>query len=174
MTPSIITDDFLDVTDLAKVAGCNYSVWFGRSLWDWCQQPETATGLWSKAGGLLCSLSCIPDETLRVGGPVKLKTAGEKVVVDLVSWVSPSDTRVIYLSLSGFGQHGRPANRIAATISVRPKRAERKPESIPFYFLCGLCDAKWFAEARAACCPRCRTPGRSQEQVAPPWWQGRT
>ena len=57
MTLSITTDDFLDVTDLAKVAGCDFAVWFSRSLSDWCQQSETGSGLWSKKQADSCALS---------------------------------------------------------------------------------------------------------------------
>lgn len=45
---------------------------------------------------------------------------------------------------------------------------------IPFYFVCSLCDAKWFAETPAAWCPRCRTSSTSNERLTPPWWKGAT
>jgi hypothetical protein len=159
--------EFFDVTELATTAGCDFDVWFNRVLWDWCHLSAPNNGLWSKAGGLLCSLSCIAEDNLRIGGPVQLKTAGEKVVVDLAPWPKHSDSRITLVSLCETGQSGTTANCIAA--SIPPHQPEAKGGSIPFYFVCELCDAKWFAETRTAHCPRCRTRNSSRERLIPPW-----
>lgn len=173
MILSTTTDDFFDVTDLAKAAGCDLAVWFSRSLWDWCQQSETSTGLWSKAAGLLRLLSRIPDDTLSVGGQVQLSYGGEKIIIDLASWTSPSDTRVTLVSLSETVRHDRPTNRITAKSTISPNNAGAQHEFIPFYFICELCDANWFAETQAADCPRCHTHNHSKERIVPPWWKDR-
>jgi len=43
--------------------------------------------------------------------------------------------------------------------------------SIPWYFVCSVCAAKWFAEAPKCRCPRCGTLSTSDEKIEPPWWR---
>ena len=38
-----------------------------------------------------------------------------------------------------------------------------------FYFVCGQCEAKWFADRSDVCCPRCGRDATSTERLVPPW-----
>lgn len=38
-----------------------------------------------------------------------------------------------------------------------------------WYFVCGQCEAKWFADLQVCDCPRCGTPGPAGEKLIPPW-----
>lgn len=38
-----------------------------------------------------------------------------------------------------------------------------------FYFVCGECNAKWFAPVARARCPRCDKRALSGERQTPPW-----
>lgn len=51
--------------------------------------------------------------------------------------------------------------------------AEWREEShdVPWYHVCERCNAKWFAIARRATCPRCERRSHSMERLVPPWWR---
>ena len=38
-----------------------------------------------------------------------------------------------------------------------------------WYFVCRVCNAKWFASDRVNRCPRCGTPAVATEKIVPPW-----
>ena len=45
-------------------------------------------------------------------------------------------------------------------------------DSIPFYFVCSRCDAKFFNPVSTSDCPRCGNEGlESNERIHPPWQQ---
>lgn len=49
---------------------------------------------------------------------------------------------------------------------------EASPNSPPaanYYFVCGICNAKWFAATPRAHCPRCDGRSFSGERQTPPW-----
>jgi hypothetical protein len=41
--------------------------------------------------------------------------------------------------------------------------------SVPFYFVCVRCEAKWFFARGSSACPRCSAMCESIEQLTPPW-----
>lgn len=47
--------------------------------------------------------------------------------------------------------------------------SRERSQDIPWYHVCERCNAKWFAIARRATCPRCERRSRSTERLVPPW-----
>lgn len=163
---------FCNVSELARVAGCDFEVLFDHSLWDWCQESNHGEGLWSKAGGLLCSLSCISLDELKVGGLVRLKSAGQKILVELAWQENQTGQSLLVASLP------TGADDSSSLPKLNPTGGATEPSQSParqlaFYFVCRCCDAKWFAETNLSRCPRCQTQSVSNEAAVPPWWKHR-
>jgi putative RNA 2'-phosphotransferase len=57
--------------------------------------------------------------------------------------------------------------RLAAFFGESPAAELSLP--LPWYHVCSVCNAKWFAQRAQDECPRCAQLHRSQEQQAPPW-----
>ena len=45
----------------------------------------------------------------------------------------------------------------------------RQMTDLSWYFVCGRCEAKWFAPQPEVACPRCRQHCVSRERLVPPW-----
>jgi hypothetical protein len=170
MKPPNELANFIDVTDIAKAAGCDFGVWFSRSLVEWCQIAPRGPGLWTREGGLLCSLAYLAEVEHFPSGPTRLKTTGERISVELSWFVGTEGMRRVFISL---------ADEKGDLLSPRPLPLIEEPKNgcannrrqVPFYFVCLVCEAKWFAETQRSTCPRCRTSRLSNEQLTPPWWK---
>lgn len=44
---------------------------------------------------------------------------------------------------------------------------------VPWYHVCGYCNAKWFGQEVALPCPRCGELSEAGERVTPPWKQNK-
>lgn len=42
-------------------------------------------------------------------------------------------------------------------------------QPVAWYFLCPVCDAKWFAARERSICPRCGARTTTTERAVPPW-----
>lgn len=47
----------------------------------------------------------------------------------------------------------------------------RQYDAVDWYFVCAICEAKWFAPTNTADCPRCGATSKSNERIMPPWIQ---
>lgn len=158
----------VDVSATAKLAGCDFEVWFSRSLWDWCRQSPRGPGLWSREGGLLCSLSYLADAEQLPSGPARLKTAGERVEVEL-DWLGGRQG-MQRLIVSFAHERGSCQRADARRLIDQSVAATGKANGeLPYYFVCTNCDAKWFARSMQSKCPRCEAVCSSTQQIEPPW-----
>jgi hypothetical protein len=54
--------DFVDVSEIAREAGCNFQVWFSPALWSWCCQQSPRGPRFrnfTREGGILVSLASL-------------------------------------------------------------------------------------------------------------------
>jgi hypothetical protein len=162
----------VNVSGLAKLAGCNFEVAFSQKLWAWCQSSPGGPGLWNKEGGILCSLSCRDLPAEGCDELATVKTAGQKIMVRL-RWSSDGECSsrfVVSLRVDNCERRRIENKRLLDRAKVTPIPIESRPEA-PWYFVCLACDAKWFAESSRARCPRCSDSNTSTEQITPPWWR---
>ena len=59
--------------------------------------------------------------------------------------------------------------KLAVKKAVETSPIPRRRETATWYFVCAVCEAKWFFPENDGVCPRCGAESTSNENIVPPW-----
>lgn len=159
---------FHNVTETAEAIGYDFEVWLCDRLYAWCRQSGSRAMPSGREIGLLSSVGYLIEAYGSPKGRFRVKAAGEELCVDFVCL--PRNDRIPrFVVTFAHELDNKVALPHAQLTSASDKHLGHSLDETRSYFVCEICDAKWFAPPRSMACPRCGNDAISSDRQIPPW-----